>query len=85
MTTTTFDTLAYFEKLKAAGVPEQQAKAQVEVQMDSLNELIKEKLVTKADIEKLVTKDELKELRVEMRWLFGITIAFITIAIKFFH
>lgn len=49
------------------------------------NELIKEKLVTKADIEKLVTKDELKELRVEMRWLFGITIAFITIAIKFFH
>ncbi len=28
MTTTTFDALAYFEKLKAAGVPEEQARVQ---------------------------------------------------------
>jgi len=34
MSTATFDTLGYFEKLKAAGVPENQAKAQVEVIRD---------------------------------------------------
>jgi hypothetical protein len=31
MATITFDTLGYFEKLKAAGAPERQAKVQVEV------------------------------------------------------
>lgn len=30
MTTTTFDSLRYFEKLKAAGVPEEQAKVQAD-------------------------------------------------------
>jgi hypothetical protein len=49
MTTTTFDTLGYFEKLKAAGVPEQQAKAQIEV----IREVIEDKLATKQDIKEL--------------------------------
>ena len=43
MTTTTFDTLRYFEKLKSAGVPEEQAK----IQADALREIIDERLVTK--------------------------------------
>ncbi|MCX4310224.1 MAG: hypothetical protein OSJ28_07990 [Desulfovibrio sp.] len=43
MPTTTFDSLRYFEKLKAAGVPEEQAK----VQADALREVIDERLVTK--------------------------------------
>jgi hypothetical protein len=49
MSSTTFDTLGCFEKLKAAGVPEVQAKAQVEV----LREVIEDKLATKQDLEKL--------------------------------
>jgi DNA-binding HxlR family transcriptional regulator len=43
MASATFDTLGYFEKLKAAGVPEQQAK----VQTDALRELVDDKLVTR--------------------------------------
>ena len=49
MSTATFDTLGYFEKLKAAGVPETQAKAQVEV----LREIIEDKLATKQDLREL--------------------------------
>ena len=49
MTTTTFDTLGYFEKLKTAGVPEEQAKAQVEV----IREVIEDKLATKQDLKEL--------------------------------
>ena len=43
MNATTFDALAYFEKLKAAGVPEEQAK----IQATALREIIDERLVTK--------------------------------------
>ncbi|MDR0238921.1 MAG: CCDC90 family protein [Deltaproteobacteria bacterium] len=49
MTTTAFDTLGYFEKLKDAGVPEAQAKAQVEV----IREVIEDKLATKRDLKEL--------------------------------
>jgi hypothetical protein len=55
MTTTTFDTLGYFEKLKAVGVPEEQAK----VQANAIRELIDERLATKADL--LATKNELQQ------------------------
>lgn len=43
MTTATFDTSQYFEKLKAAGVPEEQAK----IQADALRKIIDEQFVTK--------------------------------------
>ena len=49
MTTTTFDTLGYFEKLKAAGVPEAQAKAQIEV----IRDVVDNKLATKQDLREL--------------------------------
>jgi len=49
MSTTTFDTLGYFEKLKAAGIPEAHAKAQVEV----IREVIEDKLATKQDLKEL--------------------------------
>lgn len=63
MTTTTFDSLSYFEKLKAAGVPEAQAK----VQTETLREVIESSLVTKRDLKEL-------ELRLTIR-LGGIAIA----------
>lgn len=52
MTTTTFNTYAYFEKLKSGGVPETQAKAQAE----AIFELVDEKLATKKDLEILAHK-----------------------------
>jgi hypothetical protein len=60
MTTTTFDTLGYFEKLKAAGVPEAQAK----VQTEALREIIEDKLVTKKDLLELENRfnSTMKEL-----------------------
>ena len=51
MTTTTFDTLGYYEKLKAAGMPEQ-AKVQVEVMQSvvkSYDEASRKELATKGD------------------------------------
>jgi hypothetical protein len=73
MATTTFDTLGYFEKLKAAGVPENQAKAQVEV----IREIIEDKLATKQDLKELelATKKELKELELRLTTRFGAMIA----------
>ena len=49
MTSTTFDTLGYFEKLKAAGVPEAQARAHT----DALREIIEDRLPTKQDLREL--------------------------------
>lgn len=59
----TFDTLSYFERLKAAGVPEEQAR----VQADALRELVETSLVTKRDLKEL-------ELRLTIR-LGGIVVA----------
>jgi len=60
MSAITFDTLGYFEKLKSAGVPEEQAKVQVEV----FREVVEDKLATKRDLKELelAVKRDLKEL-----------------------
>ena len=65
MTTTTFDTLGYFEKLKAAGIPEAHAKAQVEV----IREVIEDKLASKQDLKELelAVKRDLKELELAVK------------------
>ena len=63
MTATTFDTLGYFEKLKAAGVPEEQAK----VQAGALRELIDDKLATKQDLQELETRLDNKIEKLEYR------------------
>ena len=66
MTTTTFDTLKYFEKLKAAGVSEEQAK----VQADTLRELMDLRLVTKDHLD-----SKLAELKNDLlRWILGIAV-----------
>lgn len=67
MLTTTFDTLAYFDKLKAAGMPEEQAR----VQADALKELVESALATKRDLKEL-------ELRLTIR-LGGIVVACTTL------
>jgi hypothetical protein len=63
MTTTTFDTLGYFEKLKAAGVPEAQAK----VQTEALREVIEDRLATKGDLLDLERRINSKMKELEYR------------------
>lgn len=66
MTATTFDTLVYFEKLKAAGVPEAQAK----VQAEAIKGIIDDKLVTRDHFE-----GRIKELEYRLTIRFGSMIA----------
>ncbi|MBY0577037.1 MAG: hypothetical protein K2P67_10655 [Gallionellaceae bacterium] len=67
MSTVTFDTLKFAEKLKQAGVPEGQAKAMAEAQ----NEVFSEALDTQ-----LATKRDLIELKLDMiKWIVGMGLA----------
>jgi hypothetical protein len=83
MTTITFDTLKYVERLKAAGVPEPHAKAEAEALADVLSSGARE-LATKADL-----RDAVGQLRHEMqeqemrivKWLVGIATAQIALLI----
>ncbi|MBI5184642.1 MAG: DUF1640 domain-containing protein [Nitrospinae bacterium] len=60
MKTIAFDTHLYIKKLKAVGVPEEQA----EVQAETIAELLEDNLATKRDLKELeqATKRDLKEL-----------------------
>ena len=62
-----FDTLAYANKLKAAGVPERQA----EVQAEAIAGLINEQMATKRDLAELGAnlQRELAEIRRDMKEL----------------
>lgn len=84
-----FDTLKYTKHLEDSGVERKQAEAFAKAQMESLSELMKEKLATKEDLTRLATKSELKEeikeLRSEMRWLFGVSTTIVVLAVKFLH
>ncbi len=78
MSTLTFDTLKYTERLRAAGVTEAQAKA--EALRDALSEALDTTLATKGDL--LEAKNEIKlgmsDVRHELgllRWMMGILIA----------
>ena len=79
MTTTTFDSLGYFEKLKSAGVPEEQAKVQatalreqldaqntaVQRLIESYDESSRKELATKGDIQD--TRLEIEKVRAELK------------------
>ncbi len=69
MSTTVFDTLAYAKRLKAAGVPEAQAEAQAE----ALAEAITNQVATKQDI--LELRIEMRELKIDLiKWMVGIAL-----------
>ena len=83
MATLTFDTLKFANKLKAAGVPPEQAEAEAAALSEVLEVNLKE-LATKEDL-----KNSLKELKMKldtrfeklmgetllMKWMLGILIA----------
>ena len=82
-----FDTLGYVEKLKAAGVPETQAKAGAEALAAALGESTSGVLATKEDIASLKVEvaDVKSELKIEiadvkselkvMRWMIATIVA----------
>lgn len=80
MTAITFDTLAYFDKLKSAGVPEPQAK----VQAETLAEIIDEKLATKRDLKELEQRLTYK-LTIRLGAMLTSAVAILSILIKFGH
>jgi hypothetical protein len=63
MSTTTFNTLAYFNKLKESGMPEKQA----EIQAEALREIIENNLATKTDLENVREKLEVNMRELEYR------------------
>ena len=86
MSTITFDTLKFVEKLEKAGLPRAQASAIVEAQKDAFSESLESQLASRQDIvmlEKQIEKTEnllrpdMAELRKEQavqRWMLTITV-----------
>ena len=68
MTTITFDTLELVDKLKAAGIPPEQAEAVVRVIADS-----QVRLVTKDDLEMALSP--LKTDLAVLKWMIGMLLA----------
>lgn len=84
MSAIAFDTLKFAERLKAAGVPEAQAKAEAEALRDVFSEALDTSLATRTDI--VAVKSELKtdisalDAKVDkLSWMMGILIG-LTIA-----
>jgi deoxyribodipyrimidine photolyase-like uncharacterized protein len=76
MTTLTFDTLQYTERLRAAGVSEQQAKAEAEALRDALSQALDTKLASKSDINDV--RADIAKLDKEMavlKWMVGLVLA----------
>lgn len=65
MSAITFDTLKFVERLKAGGIPEEHAKAEVEALTVALNETI--------SIRELATKSDLEALKADLiKWMAGL-------------
>jgi hypothetical protein len=70
MSTITFDTLKYTERLRAAGVSEEQAKAEAEALVVAFSEAMDSQLATKRDTDKLDGRLSL------LQWMIGFNLAF---------
>ncbi len=90
MSSLTFDTLGYFEKLKAAGVPDAQAKVQVEAMQDVVrqyDENSRKELATKGDLREteLRLQTQMEKNKYDLlRWQIGLAVAIMAIMAKGF-
>ncbi len=93
MSTITFDTLKFAQKLEQAGVPRNQAEAFAEAQKDFLDEITQAELATKNDIKDI--RDDIQSMRLKMveqdgqfvllRWMLGFLMAgILSLVIKAF-
>jgi len=79
MSTITFDTLKFVEKLIAGGVPESQAKAEAEALVTAFSEAMDSQLAAKSDINRLE-----RELLV-IKWMVGLVLGgILTLILKAF-
>ncbi|MGZ8908343.1 MAG: DUF1640 domain-containing protein [Methylobacter sp.] len=79
MATITFDTLKFVEKLKAGGVPEDQAKAEAEALVTAFSEAMDSQLATKSDTNRIE-----RELLV-IKWMVGLVLGgILTLILKAF-
>ncbi len=97
MTVTAFDALEYFERLKAAGMPEELAKIQAETMrrqadaqsaalqraLDRYDEASRRELATKGDIQDVRLEMKSMEMRL-LKWQIGLALAIIAIMAKGF-
>jgi len=70
MANVTFDTLKYAERLKASGIPEEQAKAEAEALAAALAEAMDQQLATKRDVDRIEARLNL------LQWMIGFNLAF---------
>ena len=82
MTTITFDTLKYAERLEKAGIPREHAKAEAEALADVLASNAQD-LSTKTDMAAI--RSDMREMHTEingdlklLRWMVGMSIALLT-------
>ena len=79
MATITFDTLKFVERLRAVGVPEEQAKAEAEALVTAFSEAMDSQLATKTDTNRLE-----RELIV-IKWMVGLVLGgILTLILKAF-
>lgn len=86
MTTITFDTLKFTQRLEKAGIPHDQAVAMVEAQKESLSEIMEARLATKLDVQDVKIKQvEHNGQFALIKWMLGILVAgVLSIVIKTF-
>jgi len=86
MTTITFDTLKFTQRLEQAGFPHDQAVAMVEAQKESLSEIMEAHIATKMDVQDVKIKQiEHDGQFTLLKWMLGILIAGVmSIVIKTF-
>lgn len=76
MSTITFDTLKFTDKLKAAGVSESQARAEAEALREVFSDALDSSLATKSDVQDLKHRLDLVDARMDkLQWMMGVLIA----------
>ena len=77
MSALTFDTLKYTERLRAAGVTEEQAKAEAEALRDALAQALDATLATRTDVDRIERKLIEHDGRLNLlQWMIGFNLAF---------
>ena len=90
MTSTTFDSLGYFEKLKSAGVPDEQARVQAAAFREFTamqDERARQDLATRADLREteLRLRAEIEKMKYDLlKWQIGGWLALAAIMAKGF-
>jgi hypothetical protein len=76
MSTPTFDTFKFVERLEKAGMPREQAAAIAQAQQDVFSEALDSTFATKSDITRLERRMDGLDAKIDkLSWMLGIVIA----------